>query len=209
MRVTCLPRMLCTTTSENRCHLHHYKKLPTSLRSEKTQAMKMLGVQAMLFWGYLWWRCWCCCSKALEWEPSASLSLPVKHSHLWENFKDPGLTPPLAVAENECLVTLLQTWLKTSVGCSGASRFDCSSSCSIGLLLAAYLIDCQQKWSQPGEWCSLHLILIPKTFFFTVMTVSNSRVGLKYWMIKIAFTKYLSFKRTIINEIIRKLQSDL
>lgn len=144
----------------------------------------MLGVEAMLFWGYFWWKCRCRCNRTLEWEPSASLPLPVKHSHLWENVKDPGLTPPLAVAENECLVTLLQTWPKTSLGCSGASGFDCSSSCRIRLLLAAYLIDCQRKWSQPSEWCSLHLILILKALFFLVMTVSNSRVDLKYWMNK-------------------------
>lgn len=125
------------------------------------QPTKILQVEAMLFWGYFL-KSWCCSNKTLVWQPSASFLLPVKHSHLWKNFKQPRSTLPPAVAENGCLGTHLQTWLKTSVGCNGASGFDCSSSCRIGLPLTAYLIDCQQKWSHPSEWCSLHIIWIPK-----------------------------------------------
>lgn len=160
--------------------------------SKKTT--KTLQVEKRFFWGYFW-KCWCCSKKTLVREPSASLLLPVKHSHLWKNSKQPWSTPPPAVAENGCLGTHLHTCLKTSMRCSGASGFDCSSSCRIGLPLTVYFVDCQQKWSHPSEWCALFIIWIPKGLFLPT-NVSSSRVALKYWMTiydilihKISFTQ--------------------
>lgn len=141
-------------------------------------------------------------------EPLAAIPLPMRHSYLGENFRQPWPSPPPAVAENGCLVTHLHAWLKNSVGCGRASRFD-SSSCGIRLPLAAYLIDCQQKWNQPTERCSLHLIWIPRACFSPLMTVRNSRVALKYRTIannshKISFSQKDRYKQNN-----RELQSSL